>query len=134
MKKAGFDLATLEQVDTAIIDLKHPVTGEDLEGVTVEVYGPDSEHFKAATTKMRARITDFLTRNRGAKTEQKQKVTEERERERNISCIKSINGLSYNGEPVTDPKDACERFGWIYTQATSGMDDQSNFIKGSFAK
>ena len=134
MKKAAFDLASLEQVDTATITLKHPVTGEELEGVTVEVYGPDSPFFQAATTKMRARITDFITRNRGAKTDVKQKFTEERERERNISCIKSIGGLVYKGEPVTEPADACERFPWIYAQSTAGMDDSGNFIKSSPAK
>lgn len=133
-KTAGFDLASLEQVDTAIVPLTHPQTGEELEECSIEVYGPDSEHFKSATTRMRARITDFISRNRGAKTEQKQKMTERYERERNISCIKAINGLYFKGEPVTDPQDACDRFGWVYTQACAAIDDQGNFIKGSSAK
>jgi len=136
MKKENvvFDAAELEMVDTATITLKHPRTGEEMEGATVEVYGPDSEFFQTATTKMRARITDFITRNRGAKTEQKQKFTEEKERERNISCIKAVNGLGFNGEPITDPKDACSRLPWVYSQACAGMDDSGNFIKSLSAK
>lgn len=133
MGKTGFDVAGLEQVETAVVTLKHPTTGDELEGVTIEIYSPESEVFKAATTRMRARITDFLTRNRGAKTEIKQKKTEEYEMDRNISCIKSITGLTENGKPL-EAKDACTRFGWVYQQATAAMDDQSNFIKGSPAK
>lgn len=133
-KAAGFDLSSLEQVDTTTVPLMHPVTGEEIEGASIEVYSPDSAHFKTATTKMRSRITDFISRNRGAKTEVKQKVTEDHERVRNISCIKSITGLNYKGDPITDPADACEKFSWIYTQACAAMDDQGNFIKASSAK
>ena len=127
-----FDLSTLESTDTADITLKHPVTGDDLDA-SVTVYSPDSEAFRAANTKMRAKITQFMSRNKGANDEQKQTAFDRIERERNLALIKSVNGLAVKGQPLTDVDEACRLYSWIYRQAVDAIDCASNFIKDSSA-
>lgn len=129
MGKTGFDLNELEQVDTAEVPLYHPTTGDKIEGVTMVLYSPDSEHAKAADTKSRAKFTNFLSRNRGADAETKQKVAEQFDREKIVACIKEVKGLTSGGKAVS-PEDACAQ-GWIFRQAREALDNASNFIKGS---
>ncbi|MEI6207294.1 MAG: hypothetical protein WCP20_10960 [Desulfuromonadales bacterium] len=124
----AFDLDEFEQTDEATINLQHPVNGDTLKA-SITIYGTDSAQFKAATTKMRARMTDYMSRNKGASSEQKQSAFDRFERDRNISLIKSIDNLSFKGIAVTDVRDACDKWGWIYTQAVAAMDCTSNFIK-----
>lgn len=131
MKKAGFDLATVEQNDTAIIELVHPSTGDEI-GATVEVYGQDSETYRAAARKAEAKYTEYARRNRGKAMPPDQR--EALDKAKIVACTKAINNLSYKGQPVTDPEDAFTRFPWIYEQATSGIHERALFIKGSSPK
>lgn len=132
-KKAvtGFDLAELEQNDTAIIDLVHPGTGDEI-GATVEVYGQDSQVYRAAARKAEAKYVEYSRRNRGKAMPPEQR--EALEKTKIVACTKSINNLSYKGQPVTDPADAFDRFPWIYEQTSAGIHERANFIKGSSAK
>lgn len=128
---AGFDLAALEQDDTAIIQLVHPSTGDEI-GATVTVYGQDSEIFRTESRKAEARYTEYSRRNRG-----KFMPPEERERlDRNkiIACTKSIDGLEYKGAPLTDAEEIYTRYPWIYEQVVQAVMDRGNFIKGSSGK
>lgn len=124
----AFDLADLESSDTAVVNLTHPSTGDEIEGATIEVYSPDSEHARAADSKLRARIQEFARRNQGAKPEQRQKVFDGFERDRNIACIKAISGIAYKGQTITDPREACDKFPWIYRQAVNALNNEANFF------
>jgi hypothetical protein len=127
----GFDLAALEQDDTAVIQLVHPSTGDEI-GATATVYGQDSDIFRAESRKAEARYTEYSRRNRG-----KFMPPEDRERldkAKVVACTKSIDGLTYKGAPLTDVEDIFNRFPWVHEQVTQGIMDRANFIKGSSAK
>jgi hypothetical protein len=127
----GFDLATLDQDDTAIIQIVHPSTGDEI-GATVTVYGQDSEIFKSESRKAEVRYTEYSRRNRGKFMPPEQR--EELDKRKVIACTKSIDGLSYKGQSLTDAEDIFNRFPWIFEQVTQGIMDRGNFIKGSSGK
>lgn len=131
-KNAGFDLSALEQTDTTTIEINHPATGDPLLGVTATIYGQDSETFRAESRKAETRYVEYSRRNRG-----KLMPAEDRERmdkEKYAKCTKSIDGLSFKGEPLTDVADIFNRFPFIYEQIVQGILDRAGFIKGSSAK
>jgi hypothetical protein len=127
----GFDLAALDQDDTAIIQIIHPSTGDEI-GATATVYGQDSDIFRSESRKAEARFSDYSRRNRGKFMPPEQR--EELDRKKVIACTKSIDGLTYKGTPLTDPEDIFTRFPWIFEQVTQGIMDRGNFIKGSSGK
>lgn len=127
----GFDLAALDQDDTAIIQIVHPSTGDEI-GATATVYGQDSEIFRSESRKAEARYTEYSRRNRGKCMPPEQR--EGLDRQKVIACTKSIDGLTYKGTPLTDPEDIFTRFPWIFEQVTQGIMDRGNFIKGSSGK
>jgi hypothetical protein len=127
----GFDLAALDQDDTAIIQIVHPSTGDEI-GATATVYGQDSEIFRSESRKAEARFSEYSRRNRGKFMPPEQR--EELDRKKVIACTKSIDGLTYKGTPLTDPEDIFTRFPWIFEQVTQGIMDRGNFIKGSSGK
>jgi hypothetical protein len=123
----AFDLATLEQDETAEIQLVHPSTGDEI-GATVTVYGQDSEVFRAETRRVQHKTAEYMRRNRG-----KSMPPEEFERLdklKVIACTKSINGLAYKGQPLSDPSQVYEKFPFVFEQVVSGIMDRANFIKG----
>ena len=130
-KEKGFDLSVLDQEDTAVIELLHPSTGDEI-GATVTVYGQDSDTYRAEARKCENRYTEYAKRNRG-----KMMPAEDREamdRGKIVKCTKSIDNLIYKGVPLTDPADVYARFPWIYEQVCQNIVDRGNFIKGSSAK
>lgn len=129
-----FDLESLEQEDTAIIQLVHPGTGDDLPGLTVEVYGQDSPIFKEASRKAEVAYTEYSRRNRGKFMPPERR--EELDKQKVIKCTKAVNGLVYKGKPITEPEEAFNlpKYGWIYEQVVNGLMERANFIKGSSAK
>ena len=130
MATETFELSSIESTDEATITLKHPNTGDDLP-VTVTVFNPDSDAAKESNTKMRAKITRYIERNKGASAEQKQIFFDRVERERNIALIKSINGVTDKGVPFTNVEELCKIRPWILTQASEAVNCTSNFIKDS---
>lgn len=130
MEQKGFDLSSVDQTETATIELVHPATGDEI-GASVTVYGQDSERFRAESRKCEVRIGEYARRNRG-----KMMPPEDREamdRAKVIKCTKSIDGLIYKGQPLTDPADVFSRFPWVYEQTVQGIMERANFIKGSSA-
>lgn len=127
----GFDLAALDQEDTAIIQIVHPSTGDEI-GATATVYGQDSEIYRSESRKAEARYTEYSRRNRGKFMPPEQR--EALDKAKVIACTKSIDGLVYKGAPLTDPEDVFNRFPWIYEQVVTGLMDRANFIKGSSPK
>ncbi len=127
----SFDLADLDQDQTATIPLVHPATGDEL-GATATVYGQDSDIFRAESRKAEARYTEYSRRNRG-----KFMPPEDRERldkTKLVACTKSIDGLAYKGEDLTDVEEIFNRFPWVQEQVTQGVMERANFIKGSATK
>ncbi len=127
-KPKGFDLATLEQDDTAVIQLVHPSTGDEI-GASVTVYGQDSDIFRAETRKAEAKYTEYSRRNRGKFMPPE--MREELDKTKVVACVKSIDGLAYKGKPMTDPAEVFTAFPWIHEQVVAGIMDRANFIKGS---
>lgn len=123
-----FSLDSLESDDTTTIQLTNPKTGDDIEGATVEVYGQDSEIFRAESRKVQAKAADYMRRNRGKVMPPED--FERLDRAKVIACTKSINGLSYKGQPLTDPQELFNRFPWAFEQVVAGIMDRANFIKG----
>lgn len=124
----GFDLDSLESDDTTTIQLTNPKTGDDIEGVTIEVYGQDSETFRAESRKVQAKCADYMRRNRGKSIPPED--FERLEKSKVIACTKSIKGLFYKGQPLTDPQELFNRFPWALEQVVAGIMDRANFIKG----
>lgn len=129
-----FDLESLEQEDTAIIQLVHPGTGDDLPGLTVEVYGQDSAIFREASRKAEAAYTEYSRRNKGKFMPPDRR--EELDKQKVIRCTKAVNGLVYKGKEITDPEEAYSLpgYGWIFEQVVAGLMERSNFLKGSSPK
>jgi len=129
-----FDLSALEQDDTAVIQMVNPSTGDDIPGFTVEVYGQDSDIFKSESRKAETRYTEYARRNRGKLMPAEQRET--MDKAKIIACTKSVNGLVYKGEVITDAERAYNlpKYGWIFEQVVAGLMERSNFIKGSSAK
>lgn len=129
-----FDLSALEQDDTAVIQMVNPSTGDDIPGFTVEVYGQDSDIFKAESRKAETRYTEYARRNRGKLMPAEQR--EQMDKAKIVACTKAVNGLVYKGEAITDAERAygLAGFGWIFEQVTAGVLERSNFMKGSSAK
>ena len=127
----GFDLATLDRNDTATVPFLHPTTGEET-GVTITVYGEDSETGKAATRHMIDKIGEYSRKNRG-----KAMPTEEVERldrAKMAKVTKSIDGLTYGGKVLTDVAEIFNLSPDIYEQAAAAYRDRALFIKASSAK
>ena len=123
-----FSLDSLESDDTTIIQLTNPKTGDDIEGVTIEVYGQDSEIFRAESRKVQAKCADYMRRNRGKSIPPED--FDRLDRAKVVACTKSINGLSSKGQPLTDPQELFTRFPWALEQVVAGIMDRANFIKG----
>lgn len=128
ISKGSFDLDCLESDDTTTITLQNPKTGDDIEGVTITVYGQDSEIFRAESRKVQAKCADYIRKNRGKSIPPED--YERLEKNKVIACTKEIKGLSYKGQPLTDPQELFTRFPWALEQVVQGMMDRSNFIKG----
>lgn len=122
-----FDLASLESDDTAVIDLVHPSTGDEL-GAKVTVYGQDSEVFRAEGRKVQNKMAEYSRRNRGKMMPPEE--FEKLDKNKVIACVKDITGLAYKGQELKDPSEVFSRFPWIYEQVVAGIMDRANFIKG----
>lgn len=128
---ATFDLETLEQTDTATMQIVHPSTGDEI-GASVTLYGQDSDIFRAESRKAEAKYTEYSRRNRGKfmPPEDREKL----DKAKVIACVKSIDGLAYKGEPLTDAAATFAQFPWIYEQCVAFVMDRAGFLKGSSAK
>lgn len=122
---ATFDLASLEQSDTAVIELINPATDEP-SGVTATIYGMDSEKGRAATAAAQAQYVDIARKNRGKVTPEQ---TDRIELKKFITITKSIDGLVSNGAPVTDVAEIFAKVPAFYDQIKQDHADRKLFIK-----
>lgn len=124
-EKKGFDLGSLEQSDTAVIELINPATDEP-SGVTATIYGMDSEKGRAATAAAQARYVDIARKNRGKVTPEQ---TDAIELKKYIAVTKSIDGLVSNGVPVTDVETIFAKVPAFLDQVRNDFADRKLFIK-----
>jgi hypothetical protein len=132
MSDTTFDLSSLEHQQTAEVQLTNPTNGDDIPGAIATVYGQDSDKFRNETRKAETKYTDYSRRNRGKFMPAE--MREALDRTKIVACVKSITGLSYHGEPITDIEDIFTKFPWIQEQISQGIVDRANFIKGSSTK
>lgn len=126
------DLLSIIPKDTAIVKLKHPVTGETLtcdaddSEMFLEVYGKDSKRYRKV-------LADLLREKTGKKnskfsTEQYDELTTEQL----ALCIASWN-IEYEGEkPKYSKEKAMEIFDkirWIREQAAEAIEDRADFLE-----
>lgn len=130
-KVTGFDLDTLEQEDTTVIQLTHPATGDEI-GATATVYGQDSAVCKAASHKLSDKCAEYSRRNRGKTIPNEDYARLDKLKV--IACTKSIDGLTSKGQPFTDVSEIFDRFPWIHEQVVAGILDRGLFLAKSPAK
>lgn len=126
---ALFDLDGLEaNTDTVTIQLLHPITGEEI-GATATIYGQDSDIAKAESHKISDKCAEYSRRNRGKAIPNEDYA--KLDRQKIIKCTKSIDGLGYKGEPLTDTGEIFDRFPWVLEQVIAAHLDRKLFTKGS---
>ena len=130
-KNKGFDIGTLAQDDTAVVQLVHPTTGDEI-GASVTVYGQDSELFRAEARKAQARREDYKRRNRGK--DMPAADSEALFKGQIAACVKSIDGLNFSGSPVTDALTMFDLVPNFCEQVIAATLDRALFIKGLSAK
>lgn len=123
------DITTLSARDTATITLKHPGTGEPMEGVTVTVHGPGSRQHQAATSARNQRIFDRMSGPKKAKLS-----ADDQAREQATflaACTAGISGWDYKGGTGPADIEAAYRdasVGWIADQVSTALGDWSTFL------
>lgn len=132
MEKKSFDLASLEQSDSTTFNLRHPVTDEDIPGVTATVYGQDSDTYRKADRVFQEKFQDYARKHRGKfmKAESREVL----DTEKLLACTKSIDGLVLGGKPITDPAEILARVPAFREQLLNEIHDRSNFMKDSSQK
>ena len=128
---ATFDLATLAQDDTATVQLVHPVTGDDI-GASVTVYGQDSDTFRAEARKAQSKREEYKRRNRGK--DMPAEMGEALFKGQIAACVKSIDGLTMGGNPVTDALEMFDLVPNFCEQVIAATLDRSLFMNASSAK
>ncbi len=130
-EKKSFDLATLAQDDTAVVQLVHPTTGDEI-GASVTVYGQDSDTFRAEARKSQHKREEYKRRNRGK--DMPTEMSEALFKGQIATCVKSIDGLTMNGKPVTDALEMFELVPNFCEQTIAATLDRSLFMKASLPK
>jgi len=123
--EVGFDLTSIESLDTTTIDIIHPLTGKPT-GVRVEVASYESERVKAVQRKLA---------NKSLKKQRRRLTAEESEENIMImacAAVVSWTGYTKDGEPVKCTPEAVRevmQLGWFATQIDEAASDQTLFIK-----
>ena len=123
---ATFDLNSLNVDDTTTVELVHPTTGDEIKGVSITVYGQDSETYKAEQRKAEFQFAEYMRKHRNKPMPPEQR--EAMDKRKAVACIKSVNGLVNDGVPVT--AEAAMDVPWIFEQVTAAIFDRALFIKG----
>ncbi len=116
------DLAALKPAETATMQVNHPLTGEPIEGASIELYGTDSRHYFGL------QLDDVISRARGKFSEDED--LKDRLLAKFVAMTKSVKGLEYNGEPL-DAKTLYTEFPWALEQVQKFVDDRANFFQSA---
>lgn len=116
------DLSILKPSETATMQVKHPLTGEPIEGALIELYGTDSRHYFGL------QMDDVISRARGKFSDDEN--LKDRLLAKFVAMTKSVKGLEYNGEPL-DAKTLYTEFPWALEQVQKFVDDRANFFQSA---
>lgn len=120
------DLANLKASDVCKVDIKHPVTGENL-GLSVDICGSDSKRFQAAKHKVR---------NESLKNPGKQRTSEQLEATSLSIVLDCVTGWAgewiYKGSALEFSRQNLEmvlkELPWIREQIDTAIGDRTNFL------
>lgn len=113
------DIKGLSPVESAKLELKHPVTFEVMPDAYLTVYGSDSKTYRAMMVEA-ARET----------AEKKPEPGEiyEKTTTRLARLVKEIHGLEEEGKAITDPVRLLTDYPWIREQVDQFVMRRSNFL------
>lgn len=121
------DLSLLQAADTAVVLLRHPVSNESLDGVSVTVHGHDSAVFRNA---VKERQRAALAKKSGDKLDIDE--AEKRSIELLATCIVGWAGIQEDGKDVAYSKESAKyilmKYHWIREQIDAAIADRSNFF------
>jgi hypothetical protein len=119
----NMDLLSLLPSESAVMKLKHPATGEEIEGIELDIFGSDSKRFRDLQL---AAAKEILGRKRGAEIDLDD--NESKAIQRLASLTGDIRGMTEDGKPVTDAAYLYGKYKWIREQVDLYITDRSNFL------
>jgi len=130
-----FDVRFFEAQDTATLDVLTvhgtPLLGDGGLPVRIELYGPGSEAYAAATAAVTSAVqarTFAALRAKGDKdTRDAEHAVDEATRAKLVACTKAI----HNFPVAPDALYANRRLAWITSQVSRFVEDWGNFLPGS---
>jgi predicted phage-related endonuclease len=113
------DLKGLSPVESAKLELKHPVTFEVMPDAYLMVYGSDSKAY-------RSMIIDVARENAEKKIDLE--GVYEKTTARLAKLVKEIHGLEEDGKPIIDPVRMLTDYPWIREQVDQFVMRRANFL------
>ena len=113
------NFSSLKVSDTGVLKLRHPLTGEVIEGAEIVMLGRDSKAFRNLV---------YEQAKLGALSEDV-KANDERNLERCCTLVVSISGIEEDGVPITDPMKLFTGYPWALEQAQVFILNRANFIQ-----
>lgn len=117
------DLLNFLPSDSAVMRLKHPATGEEIDGIELEIFGSDSRKFREL---QKEAAREILNRKRGAAVDLDD--NEEKAIKRLAELTGEIRGMEEGGKPVTDAFYLYSKYKWIREQVDTFITDRANFL------
>jgi hypothetical protein len=117
------DLLNLLPSDSAVMRLKHPATGEEIDGIELDIFGSDSRKFREL---QKDAAKEILSRKRGAEIDLDD--NEAKAIKRLAELTGEIRGMEEGGKPVTDAVYLYSKYKWIREQVDTFITDRANFL------
>ncbi len=117
------DFAQLKPQETAVVQLKHPVTGKVIDGATVEVYGSESKAFRRMMHDIRKQA---LKRATVDELSFEDDLAAQIKRMAELTVC--ISGIEENGKPVTDAVHLYTEYNWAFQQVNIAVMRLENFM------
>jgi len=115
------DIGGLRVAEVSTLKLKHPLTGDELEGAEVDLVGHDSAKFRAMVH------TDARKIIGGEKSDPAE--TEAVLFRRCCELTVAIRGITADGKPITEAEELYRDYPWAYEQAQAFILRRANFMK-----
>lgn len=117
------DLLSLLPKESAVMKLKHPATGEEIDGMELDIFGSDSRKFRDL---QKEAAREILNRKRGAEIDLDE--NEAKAIKRLAELTGGIRGIEEDGKPVTDAVYLYGKYAWIREQVDKYITDRANFL------
>ena len=129
----SFDITAVQDVETATVDLVHPITKTPL-GASVTIAGPEHPDRKKISFNRMRRIRAEMAKSGKIKFSDPETDAEEEIKEL-VACTLGWDGFMDNGQPLAFSKQNAEKLytdlAWLREQVSSALNDRENFIKDS---